>query len=267
MIAWLEVPANRLKIRRTTRKTDIEMKLTTSGKGWQEFAEYMNEETTGFATFTESSIKARYYRLVKIYRVVKEKYARTGGLTEQDIMDGFETINDKLVSLVHGYHRIDAIFGMKPNVTPLSQNDSTKCDSSNVDNSEKGRHQDESDDEEEYDAAPVSGNVGNDGQRDKWLSFGSSMILAMNQRSEVDRENNERRMEVDLQIARMKLKQEENRRQADLELARVKAKAEVEKDFNHRIMATMEKFMSEGKSSQEFEDFIKVLRNNTRQPR
>ncbi|KAF9200374.1 hypothetical protein BGZ59_003344 [Podila verticillata] len=85
-------------------------------------AEAVSKQSKGRLNINGKNMRERFQRHMKVYTTTKAKASGTGfGVTEEDSRNGIYTVAHKLESMCTCYSRMDVLFGLRPNVTPLSQ--------------------------------------------------------------------------------------------------------------------------------------------------
>ncbi|CAM6089587.1 unnamed protein product [Calypogeia fissa] len=117
MVSYLEVPENFAAITGGWKKTKVGAKHQKRAVVMKQFhvaiSEFGFPKDISIPNFTK-----RYQRYVARYKEAQLWRVQTGrGLTEEEIANGV-TIDEKLNKLCPHFHRMDEIFGARPNVAP-----------------------------------------------------------------------------------------------------------------------------------------------------
>ncbi|KAF9152112.1 hypothetical protein BGX21_005832 [Mortierella sp. AD011] len=124
ILTWFEHPPNYAKIYGTSGQTTVGKTPTTASKGWEVLAEHFNKKSKGYWDLSGRSMKDRFTRFKNSYKEVREQVFATGfGVTDEDRANGIYKLEHKRESMFFGFDRMEALFGYKPNVNPLSEVD------------------------------------------------------------------------------------------------------------------------------------------------
>ncbi|KAG0221317.1 hypothetical protein BGW41_006947 [Actinomortierella wolfii] len=121
IVSWLEHPPNFSSVFGTSGQTSIGQPNKSATQGYAELAKIVNKQSKGRLNLNAKAVRERLSRFRRTYVAVKEKSKATGfGVTDEDRKNGIYTVAQKLESMCTCFARLDALFGHRPNVTPLS---------------------------------------------------------------------------------------------------------------------------------------------------
>ncbi|MBW0594063.1 hypothetical protein O181_133778, partial [Austropuccinia psidii MF-1] len=134
IINWLSVKANFKSCFGTSGSTSIGRPPSSKQHGFQLMAIEVNKKSRNRLNLSSSSIRDQWQTYKKKYMAAKKFENLTGaGITEEDESKGIKSMSEKLESMCPCYAEMDALFGHKPNVTPVASYDSQAKDSLNGD--------------------------------------------------------------------------------------------------------------------------------------
>ncbi|KAG9064045.1 hypothetical protein KI688_003224 [Linnemannia hyalina] len=120
ILTFLEHPPNFVSVFGSGGQTTIGKPNKPSNQGYTTLAQVVSRQSKGRLNLNAKSMRERLARHRKTFATVKEKSQETGfGVTDEDQQKGIYTIGHKLESICTCYDRMDALFGSRPNVTPL----------------------------------------------------------------------------------------------------------------------------------------------------
>lgn len=121
ILVWLEHRPNYDKIYGTSGKTAVGLPLQSASKGYAELASHVNKNSKGRWNLAGKQVRERFNRYKKnTYLVARLAINATGfGITDEDRANGIHRLEHKRESMCHGFDRMEALFGEKPNVEPL----------------------------------------------------------------------------------------------------------------------------------------------------
>ncbi|MBW0545715.1 hypothetical protein O181_085430 [Austropuccinia psidii MF-1] len=92
----------------------------------------VNEKSQNHLKLSSSSIRDQWRTYKKKYKEAKKFENITGaGLTKEDESKGIKSMSENIQSMCPCYAEMDALFGKKPNVTPIVSHDSQEKESLN----------------------------------------------------------------------------------------------------------------------------------------
>lgn len=123
ILTWLENSGNYESIWGTSGKTSIGLAPKTSSNGYRNLFEFLKAKSKRWNNnnLSPRAVKERFARYKsRLYMPAKAQIDATGfGVTDDDKINGISTIEHKKESMCHGYSRMEALFGSKPNVEPV----------------------------------------------------------------------------------------------------------------------------------------------------
>ncbi|KAF8980661.1 hypothetical protein BGZ46_003898 [Entomortierella lignicola] len=163
ILSWLEHKPNFSAVYGAQRTT-IGLPLKTSIKAYETLASVINKQNKGRLNLTGKSIKERFERHRRLYKKWKELSKATGfGVTEEDHQKGIFSVNSKLEKNCMCFEKMDKLFGVRANVTPLGESDSFAGPFQLLDDNESSHH--DSEDDKSADRDSESGAI-EDGDED-----------------------------------------------------------------------------------------------------
>ncbi|KAK3806520.1 MAG: hypothetical protein JOS17DRAFT_846963 [Linnemannia elongata] len=122
ILTFLEHPPNFESVFGSGGQTTIGKPTKSSNQGYNTLAQVVSRQSKGRLNLNAKAMRERFARHRKTFTTVKEKSQQTGfGVTDEDRQKGIYTIGHKLESMCTCYDRMDALFGSRPNVTPLAE--------------------------------------------------------------------------------------------------------------------------------------------------
>lgn len=125
ILTWLENPPNFASIYGSSAKTGIGKPNKKATLGWKALAGFLCKQSKGrWKTLNDRAMKERFNRHKTVYMKVKQEAKDSGfGVKDEDRQNNVFTVKQKLEKMCMCYERMDALFGHRPNVTPLGSAD------------------------------------------------------------------------------------------------------------------------------------------------
>ncbi|KAK3834454.1 MAG: hypothetical protein J3R72DRAFT_220632 [Linnemannia gamsii] len=122
ILTFLEHPPNFESVFGSGGQTTIGKPTKASNQGYATLAQIVSKQSKGKFNLNAKAMRERLARHRKTFATVKDKSRQTGfGVTDEDRQKSIYTIRHKLESMCACYDRMDALFGSRPNVTPLGE--------------------------------------------------------------------------------------------------------------------------------------------------
>ncbi|KAK3809738.1 MAG: hypothetical protein JOS17DRAFT_843960 [Linnemannia elongata] len=122
ILTFLEHPPNFESDFGSGGQTTIGKPTKSSNQEYNTLAQVVSRQSKGRLNLNAKAMRERFARHRKTFTTIKKKSRQTGfGVTDEDRQKGIFTIGHKLESMCTCYDRMDALFGSRPNVTPLAE--------------------------------------------------------------------------------------------------------------------------------------------------
>ncbi|KAK3804527.1 MAG: hypothetical protein JOS17DRAFT_711327, partial [Linnemannia elongata] len=120
ILTWLEHVPNFTSVFGSGGQTTVGQPNRTRNHGYATLADAVSKQSKGRLNINGKNMRERLQRHMKVFTSTKAKGNSTGfGVTDEDTRNGIYTVAHKLESMCTCYARMDALFGHRPNVTPL----------------------------------------------------------------------------------------------------------------------------------------------------
>ncbi|KAF8942590.1 hypothetical protein BGZ47_006327 [Haplosporangium gracile] len=122
IVTWLEHVPNFISVFGSGGQTAVGQPNKSRNHGYAALADAVSKQSKGRLNINGKNMRERFKRHIKVFTSTKAKGNSAGfGVTDEDTRNGIYTVTHKLESMCTCYARMDALFGLRLNVTPLAE--------------------------------------------------------------------------------------------------------------------------------------------------